>query len=77
MACTEKESVDEGLAEEEVEDLEERQKELMELMEAESKPHFTSILWRLLKLGQLLWSKDSLKIILFLTYLKTCQYTIE
>ena len=63
--------MDEGLDDEEFEDLEEGQKELMELMEAESKPYFMSILWRLPKIGQLLWSKDSLKIIFFLTSLKT------
>ena len=38
-----KESVEEGLADEEAEDLEETRKELIDLMAADSKPHFNNI----------------------------------
>ena len=46
--------MDEGLAHDEAEELEEAWKELMELMAAGSKPHFTNIKWRLPNLGQLI-----------------------
>ena len=39
----EKDSIYDGLTDEESEDLEKVQKEMMELMDAESKPHFNNI----------------------------------
>ena len=55
--------------------MDEDRKELMEKIMYESKKHFTKILWRLPNLGQLIWRKDELNIllILFLNYLKITQ----
>ena len=67
--------MDEGLAHDEIEDLEEAWKDLMELMADDSKPRFTNILWRLPNLGQLIWRKYEFNIllILFLNSLKITQ----
>ena len=54
VSCAEKYYVDENLADEEVEELEDARKERMELMAAYSKPNFANI-WRgLPNLGQLI-----------------------
>ena len=54
VSCVDKESVYKRIVFEEAEYLEEAWKERMELMEAESKSHFTNILSRLPNLGQLI-----------------------
>ena len=65
----------EVLNDEEVEGLEEAWREMMELIADDSKPSFTNILWRIPNLGQLIWRKYELNIllILFLNYLKITQ----